>query len=272
MASVTQRINEIEQPRGGYVKLSEFEKIQLNDGVTLNAHENISAPLMGTAVDHFARLLVSGKTVGQVYNDLILRGVLLAEACYKESHGAIGIKDAFEITKLLMGKIRGSDDESLTAILKLATFELWYRNPQAALRAGSYEAVKPDKATLQNFLTFGRRSKAFFEEYGPVTATGFTFEPSGYTETVDAGDGDYLTADTLWDMKLYRPSTKISKYDTLQVLMYWIMGQHSGQKIFKRVRKIGLYNPRQNVAYMLDVAKIPPEIIREVEEKVICFC
>ncbi len=53
--------------------------------------------------------------------------------------------------------------------------------------------------------------------------------------------------------------------------MYWIMGQHSGQEIFKTITKIGLYNPRQNVAYTLDVAKIPAEVIREVEEKVICY-
>ena len=30
MASVTQRIAQITQPRGGYLKPSEFEKIQLN--------------------------------------------------------------------------------------------------------------------------------------------------------------------------------------------------------------------------------------------------
>ena len=269
MTSVTQRINEIVQPYGGYVKLSSFEKIQFEDGVTLNAEENVSGSLMGTATDYLARLAVSGKSIGQVYSGAALRGVLMAEACCKESGGAIGIKYALETAKSLMAQIKGADDESLTAILKLATFDLWYRNPQAAIIAESYEAVNPDKATLQNLRTFGRRSKAFFEKYGPITAVEFTFEPSGYTETVNAGDGDYLTADTLWDMKLYRG--KLTSKHTLQVLMYWIMGQHSGQEIFKDITKIGLYNPRQNVAYRLEVAKIPEEVIREVEEKVICY-
>ena len=269
MASVTQRINEIVQPYGGYVRLSAFDKTQFEDGVTLNAEENVSGSLMGTAADYLTRLAVSGKTIGQVYSGATLRGILMAEACYKESNGVIGIKDALEIAKSLMRQIKGGDDDTLTAILKLATFDLWYRNTQAAIRAETYEAVNPDKATLQNLLTFGKRSKAFFEKYGPITATEFTFEPSGYTETVEAGDGDYLTADTLWDMKLYRG--KLTSKHTLQVLMYWIMGQHSGQEIFKGITKIGLYNPRQNVAYTLEVAKIPPEVIREVEEKVICY-
>ena len=43
MASVTERINQIKQPYGGYVKLSEFEKLQLEDGVTLNAEEMFQA-------------------------------------------------------------------------------------------------------------------------------------------------------------------------------------------------------------------------------------
>ena len=269
MASVTQRINDIVQPYGGYVKLSEFEKTQFEDGITLNEKENVSGSLMGTATDYLARLAVSGKTIGQVYSGAALRGILMAEACYQESNGIIGIKNALEVSKSLMKQVKGCDDETLTAILKLATFDVWYRNPQAAIRAESYDAINPDKATLQNLLTFGKRSKAFFEKYGPVTATEFTFEPSGYTETVDAGDGDYLTADTLWDMKLYR--RRLTSKHTLQVLMYWIMGQHSGQKIFKGITNIGLYNPRQNVAYTLEVAKIPLEVIREVEGKVICY-
>ena len=35
MASVTQRIAQITQPRGGYLKPSDFEKLQLNDGKEL---------------------------------------------------------------------------------------------------------------------------------------------------------------------------------------------------------------------------------------------
>ena len=97
----------------------------------------------------------------------------------------------------------------------------------------------------------------------------FTFEPGGYTETVRSGDGDYLTNDTLWDLKVSKH--KPTGSDTLQLLMYWIMGQHSGQDIFKNITNIGIFNPRLNMVFTYDVSKLPPNIIKEVEDEVICY-
>lgn len=71
--------------------------------------------------------------------------------------------------------------------------------------------------------------------------------------TVDKGDGDFLTDDTLWDFKVSR--AKPTNKHTLQLLMYWIMGQHSGQYIFKDITKLGIYNPRFNAAYLIEVKK-----------------
>ena len=45
------------------------------------------------------------------------------------------------------------------------------------------------------------RSLKFVEEYGPIILEGFTFE-GGYTDIVQAGDGDFITEDTLWDFKV----------------------------------------------------------------------
>lgn len=39
------------------------------------------------------------------------------------------------------------------------------------------------------------RSLKFVEEYGPIILEGFTFE-GGYTDIVQAGDGDFITEDT----------------------------------------------------------------------------
>ena len=91
----------------------------------------------------------------------------------------------------------------------------------------------------------------------------------GYTKIVSTGDADYLTNDTLWDIKVLKSS--IQSKHTLQLLMYYIMGKHSEKSEFNDITKIGIYNPRLNEAYILKVSEIPEEIIKMVEKDVICY-
>ena len=106
------------------------------------------------------------------------------------------------------------------------------------------------------------------KKYGPIVKDGFTFE-GGYTEIVTAGDGDFLTADTLWDFKVSnKPPTNVH---TLQILMYYIMGQHSIHKEFRNIKKLGFFNPRLNEAYTLEVSSISPDIISDVSSNVIGY-
>lgn len=148
-------------------------------------------------------------------------------------------------------------------------FDVWFRNPVGAKFANTAKQTNPDKATVENIRTMVERSISFFQKYGPITINGFTFEKDGYTKTVSRGDGDFLTKDTLWDFKVTK--TKLSNKNTLQLLMYWIMGQHSGKKEYENINKIGVFNPRLNVVYLFDMTTISPEIISAVEKDVICY-
>ena len=123
-----------------------------------------------------------------------------------------------------------------------------------AIMAKGADETNPDNATVKNIKILVQRSLKFWEDYGPIGKDGFTFEPNGYTETVNSGDGDYLTADTIWDFKVSK--SKPTNKHTLQLLMYWIMGQHSGQAIFKNIQKLGIFNPRLNEVYLLSTNTI----------------
>ena len=109
---------------------------------------------------------------------------------------------------------------------------------------------------------------AFFKEYGPIIKDGFTFE-GGYTDIIASGDGDFLTEDTLWDFKVskYPPSNQ----HTLQILVYYLMGMHSVHDEFKKIKKIGIYNPRLNVVYFYDLDKAPKLMFEEIEKEVIGY-
>ena len=53
--------------------------------------------------------------------------------------------------------------------------------------------------------------------------------------------------------------------------MYWIIGQHDGSPKYKNIKKLGIFNPRLNIVYTLNVSQIPDEIIEAVEKDVICY-
>lgn len=129
--------------------------------------------------------------------------------------------------------------------------------------------TNPDRYTIQNIQTMVKRSIAFWSEYGPITKDGFTFEPYGYTRTVDSGDGDFLTQDTMWDFKVSK--SKPTNKHTLQLLMYWIMGQHSGKLEFENITNIGIYNPRLNTVYTFPISRVELSTIKAIETEVICY-
>lgn len=55
MVSVTKRIQEIKQPRGGYIKPKQFIKTELKDGITLSENITVNPVIVGLAVDYLTR-------------------------------------------------------------------------------------------------------------------------------------------------------------------------------------------------------------------------
>lgn len=259
MSSVTARINEIKQPRGGYIKPSQFELQEINDGQVLSEIENIHASIIGMAVDYLTRF-VMGTRLEEAFSISCI-GAELA------SH--LGPKDVTKEAKEYLCQIKGLDDNSIINACKMVTFDVWFRNPTGALLAKTASETNPDLDTIKNIRIMVDRSIAFWNKYGPIIKDGFTFEPTGYTKTVDAGDGDFLTSDTMWDFKVSK--SKPTNKHTLQLLMYWIMGQHSGKIEYKGINKLGIFNPRLNTVCVLKIEDIPQDIIKAVETDVICY-
>ena len=259
MSSVTARIKEIKQPRGGYLKISEFNTKVLGDDRVLNENENIHASVIGMVVDYMTRF-VMGADLTEAFKISIM-GATLAER--------LGPKNSLKEINTYLKEIKGLDDESIIIACKAVTFDVWYRNPIAAMMAKNAKDTNPDAKTIENIKILIERSLKFWENYGPIKVDGFTFENDGYTDTVNTGDGDFLTDDTLWDFKVSKAEPKTDH--TLQLLMYYIMGIHSGKEEFKNIKKIGIYNPRLNKVYQYEMSNLPSDIIKDIEENVICY-
>lgn len=257
--NVTGRINQIKQPRGGYIKPSQFVVDEFNDSNVLAEVENIHASVIGMVVDYLTRFLM-GTDLNKAF-EISCMGAMCA--------AKLGNAKAIKESKTYLSEIKGLDDKSIINACKMVTFDVWYRNPISAFGAKTASETLADKDTINNIKIMVERSIAFWKKYGPITKDGFTFEKNGYTKTVDSGDGDYLTEDTLWDFKVSK--SKPTNKHTLQLLMYWIMGQHSGKPEFKNITKLGIFNPRLNTVYTLNILDIPNSIIKEIEDEVICY-
>lgn len=250
MVSVTQRIKQIKQPYGGYLPPKLFSVDELTDGKELSGEENIHASLVGLCVDYLTRFM---------------NGAPLEEAFKISLYGAFMIEES-ELASTLLSQITGLDDTSIISACQLAGFDVVYRAGRLGYKP--VEEIVPDAATILNIRMMVERSLTFFEEYGPIVKDGFTFE-GGYTDTITTGDGDYLTADTLWDFKVSK--TKPNKDQTLQLLVYYLMGIQSVHPEFQSIEKLGLYNPRQNKVFLLNLADISDEILETVKKEVIQY-
>lgn len=254
MLSVTQRIRTISQPRGGYLPVKTLEKRYYRDGNTIDTTSTsyqAYSSIQGMAVDYLTRFMC-GFPVEKVFC------VSLA--------GAIKVNE-IDNARELMSKIKGLDDDSITAACKLSGYD-------AAFRRGTeyyvnIKKISPDHSVINNVRIMVKRGIHFLKKHGRVIDVGFTFE-GGYTKLVSSGDGDFLTSDGIWDFKtsLHDPNSA----ETLQVLMYYALAVHSEDKKYKGIKTLGLFNPLKNISYFISTEKIDDEIMKEVCHDVIGYC
>ncbi|QNQ82909.1 hypothetical protein FP435_00460 (plasmid) [Lactobacillus sp. PV037] len=258
MYSVTKRISKVKQPRGGYVNKKALTATQFEDNISLNEKENIHASLVGLVVDYMTRFMM-GTPKKEAFS-ISINGAMALDSW---TEGKVELQNALALLK----NIKGLDKDSIIAACKIVGYDVCYR--AGIMGYKPVEEINPDKSTIENIITMINRSLVFWKKYGPITKDGFTFE-GGYTDIISTGDGDYLTKDTLWDFKVSKtePTTK----HTLQILVYYLMGNHSiHTELFKDIKKLGLYNPRLNKMYTVEINSIPEEVMNEVSHKIIGY-
>ena len=248
--SVTNRINMISQPRGGYLPIDMFEVEQLATSNELK-EENVAPSLIGTAVDYLSRFMNGGSKEESFKISLL---------------GATYINELDKAERLLKSINKTLDDKTIVSTLKLCGYDVCFRAGPMYFK--TVDLIEPDADTIFNVREMVIRSLKFFELYGPITKDGFDFK-GGYTDTISSGDGDFLTKDTLWDFKVSK--SKPTNKHTLQLLIYYLMGMKSIHPEFKTIKYLGIFNPRLNIVYRVSLDKIDDSIKKEVEESAIGY-
>lgn len=268
MYSVTQRISKTRQPRGGFLPPRSFAVSELDcpsgvQGLVTRDGENCHPSTMGLVVDYLSRV-AQGATPFDAFRVSLLGA---------ETRG----EQAMEHAERLVNRIHADvlDPQVITAARWLVGYDV-YARVEGYIPSGNV-ASAPNAVTIQNAQVMLERSAYFFSTHGPVVRDGFTFVhglpdgsvKSGYTETVSRGDGDFLTGDTLWDFKVsIKPPTSAH---SLQLLMYYLMGLECGDPDFAGIERLGVFNPRLNTVYTLDLGAVSDEVVETVRRDVIGY-
>lgn len=257
--SVTQRIKQVAQPRGGFINPKTLTKSVLcEDGVSELPKESVHPSLVGLAVDYLTRYML-GDSAEEAFK-ISLLGLEVCESA--------GMKEDAEYGRELLGRLsRDLNMPTVESAIKLCGFDVCMRVGMVGYK--SITLINADLYTCSNVAVMVKRNLNLFKVYGAPVLNGFVFK-GGYTPTVSSGDGDFVTPDTLWELKVsVREPTKDW---TLQTLMYWIMGLNSEHyEIFEKVKYLGIVNPRKNAVYRIAVADIPMTVIEAVERDVIGY-
>ena len=259
MLSVTRRIKTAYQPKTGYVPKELFNFITFEDAKTLNNIDPKLAPIQGIATDYLTRFLLTGDKESAF--DISFKG---AEALDYFKQTDENVNNA----KRLLDGVQSLDSESIRNVCELSIYD-------SAYRAGIH-AYKRDKSIIDlfnynlfdNIETLVNRSLEFFKTQKPLTLSGFNFE-GGYTELVSAGDGDYLTEDTLIDLKCSKSEFK--REWSLQLLMYYLLGIHSNHKEFDTVTKLSIFNAVRNQSLVCNIDEISDNTKFIVSERILGY-
>lgn len=255
MSSVSQIVGTAHQPRNGYVPLSLFDGIEVIDNKAVVGEYNISPAIVGMAVDYGVRLL-QGNSPREVFN-VALRGAALVDAAAEAEELMLALDGEYEP----FGEIT---PDGITSICKLSGFDSAFRASPHAYKP--ITDINPNEQTITDIAVLIARTMDFFSEVGPVIDSGFTFG-GGLTDQVDAADADYLTDDTIWDLKVRKAAP--NKNSTLQVILYYLLALRSNNPLFDNVTKVGIYNPYLQQAWLLSVVDMEERILIDVEEHVL---
>ncbi|VEU76073.1 hypothetical protein [Mycoplasmopsis columboralis] len=256
-ASVKSATRIIEQPSEGFLKTTDFQKIRIQDGIQLHKEENIHGNLTLPAIDHLTKFMLGENIISAFW--LSWCGSYSKYLDWKEIKY---LKNYYQ----LINEITGLDDQSIINACKLVSFDIcsyWTTDVYKPI-----EEINPDAETIENIRTIVQRNIKFFHEFGPILSTEFPVEDKNEEVNI-FGEIDYVTYDTLWIIKPFKNSFR--KERRLELLMYYIMGWHSEMEMFKKINKIGYYNPRKNIVYTMDIHRIDPELIKWVSEFVLKY-
>lgn len=247
MFSLTQRIDDIYQPIGGYINKNLFDVKEYGGNYIDSSNENLKPNVVGMVVDYLTRLYYAD-TDNEIEDVFLLTNFAISSYNTKIDQQIIHNKHIIKTKDYLC-------DEYIIAMCKLAPYDAVYR---AGLDQSQIKLIEPDSQTIDNIRELTQRSINYLGKNKFKIITGFKF-PDVITRYVSKADGDFIKSNTIIDLKVSNKHD-INQKQSLQIYGYYLMSQLSNQSIFKYIDSIATFNPRYNVEHFLKTIKISYDI------------
>lgn len=276
MSSVSELVETIEQPAFGILPVRLFEKKELKqDSYVVSNNSSIPAVHLGLIVDYCIKYILGVKLSDILHVEyagyaehIRVSAIKFFDSVSEQSLTQIYIEDERKRICLsdFISRVENAEtfDEFVTNMLYVIQYGDFIRNIGYAYnRVGEVFDTKLSKDELRDILIFFMRTRGWIDTFEKATPM-YKFKPFGYNNTVTSGEGDFCTKNTLWDLKVSNgePTTK----DTLQLLIYYIMAKHSGNRLYKYVDSVGVYNPKLDATWICNMEEVDSSIIRNVQD------
>lgn len=220
------------------VRLVHYEKKTFEDGKGILKREFLHPNVLNAAIMYMTIFMLNDNDKN-VFSSLIHGASIKTGLCGGEH---------LQQAKELLEKIQALDDESLVSLCKLATYDVWAKNPAAAAYSVTENDIRPDKENIQNLRTMISRNIAFWKENGLVKSQSGFWVPNGITETAGTS---FFDDDSLAGLQHESESLDVACWLTL--FWYWNMAADYSKPYSKTKRTVTVFHPGLNTSVCIQM-------------------
>lgn len=299
--SVTKRVEQILQPKNGYIPIRLFKVNQLQDNLQTVNYETpeesrLLSPYLGSVVDYVSRYLYTGNLYSSFYTTIYgIKSYMCFDGGSYPSLSKLNLEDLIvlyqdfkvKINSIKNIKFNDYSKNNLDIIRNIFTLVqadnvLWsveepygmfqkFNNKYEFVFKGNYEIPE---YVCKNALISIQRTVHFYKSLKNIRF----MEVFTNSELITHSDCDFISHDTIWDLKvssldIYNNS-RVKSW-TLQILIYYLMikdRNHHNYSKYTSVKNIGIFNPFTNTSYTLNIDSLINEpFIQEIKDEIIGF-
>lgn len=300
-SSLSKRVKQVMQPKGGYLPISKFQVVNLKDDFKVTNYKNkdqeIFSKLINEVVNSISMYLYTNDFAASFR--LAIRGIFSYINDYKE-YSIKYFRDD-ELTELMLdfkSKITTAfnfnlddEDESnnyeiIRNIFTVCQFEviarfgyepykLWKKSRGKKIEVDFKSGTVIPDYICRNVIIFIKRTLEFYKNLNKIDFGELLYN----SELISSGSCDFISKETLWKLQIsqfdFKNNRNIDEV-TLKLIISYLMiknNTHYNSKNYSWVSNVGIFNPYINsfcIVYDV-VEKIDPIYIKEIEEEVIGF-